>query len=72
MHNQVKLIEMSKLIQNTKAVKLWFESKKSLTYNLKISFLIKESKKTHRNKFNYDVSVGKVKKLNKGYLIPEY
>jgi len=36
---------MSKLIQNTKAVKLWFESKKSLTYNLRISFLIKESKK---------------------------
>jgi hypothetical protein len=43
-----------------------------LTYNLKISFLIKGLKKSHRNKFNYDVSVGKVKKLNKMDLIPEY
>jgi hypothetical protein len=64
---------ISKLVQNPETTQQYFESKKkSLTYNLKISFLIKGLKKSHRNKFNYDVSVGKVKKLNKRDLIPEY
>ena len=63
---------ISKLVQNPEAKQQHFESKKSLTYNLKISFLIKGLKKSHRNKFNYDVSVGKVKKLNRRDLIPEY
>ena len=57
---------ISKLVQNPEAKQQYFESKKkeSLTYNLKISFLIKGLKKSHRNNFNYDVSVGKVKILH--------
>ena len=64
---------ISKLVQNSEAKQQYFESKnKSLTYNLKISFVIKGLKKSHRNIFNYDVSVGKFKKLDRVDLIPEY
>ena len=64
---------ISKLVENPEAKQQYSESKKkSLTYNLKINFLIKGLKKTHRNKFNYDVSVGKAKRLNRRDLIPEY
>ena len=64
---------ISKLVQNPEAKQQYFESKKkkSLTYNLKINFLIKGLKKSHRNNFNYDLSVGKVKLLGIRALIPE-
>ena len=63
---------ISKLVQNPKAKQQYFESKKkSLTYNLKINFLIKGLKKSHRNNFNYKVSVGKAKILFIRDLIPE-
>jgi len=56
---------ISKSVQNPEDKQQYFKSKKkSLTYNLKISFLIKGLIKSHRNNFNYDVSVGKVKILH--------
>ena len=56
---------LSKLANPEKAIL------KALTNSLKISFLIKGLKKSHRNNFNYDVSVGKAKILYIRDLIPE-
>ena len=64
---------ISKLVQNPKAKQQYFESKKkSLTYNLKISFLIKGLKKPTEINLTMMYLWEKLKKLNKRDLIPEY